>query len=420
MLQRIRSGVQSWVNRRRAAQIAAAQVDLDNVLLELRGKKPLPTKLKTLLQEHPPRHVDRLIAEENLTSMDLRKMGDALYNVGDSGAGTQVDKGSHTSVYLELFEKRKRAADMWFAAMDGDCEDAKHSKYSYAICLLKGNGISRNTEEAISLLTELDAQEHGLAQQLLAAEYLSGENLDLDGTRAIQLLKKSSKNGIISALTTMGVLKRTGKVRGSDVLVKKKPDEARLLLDMAGKYGDRNALYALSTMYVNGEGGSKCDSTGFVLAHKAATQTSSKADAENKNIGSVMNSDDPRPHHQWNLGNHYYFGVGTPINNEKAAEWYTIASDRGYAPAQINLGIMYRDGRGVERDVEKAKHLFRVVSGQPIDTKNAESTSVSYKTGNASPERAAQAYELLQILEANPDYVMEQTIQSNNTKVSPS
>ena len=45
-------------------------------------------------------------------------------------------------------------------------------------------------------------------------------------------------------------------------------------------------------------------------------------------------------------------------NYSKAAEWYAKAADQGYALSQINLGLMYEVGLGVEQDYYMAGILY--------------------------------------------------------------
>jgi TPR repeat protein len=49
-------------------------------------------------------------------------------------------------------------------------------------------------------------------------------------------------------------------------------------------------------------------------------------------------------------------GVGQSF--EEAARWYERAAGRGFAYAQVNLGNMYAEGRGVARDLHRARELY--------------------------------------------------------------
>ncbi len=39
---------------------------------------------------------------------------------------------------------------------------------------------------------------------------------------------------------------------------------------------------------------------------------------------------------------------------KQAIKWYSKAAEQGYAPAQYNLGIMYREGEGTPQDYKQA------------------------------------------------------------------
>jgi TPR repeat protein len=52
---------------------------------------------------------------------------------------------------------------------------------------------------------------------------------------------------------------------------------------------------------------------------------------------------------------HYEFGDGVLQGNEKAAFWYRLAADQGYADAQFKLGSVYAQGRlGIKKDEQES------------------------------------------------------------------
>src|SRR5882672_5117109 len=53
---------------------------------------------------------------------------------------------------------------------------------------------------------------------------------------------------------------------------------------------------------------------------------------------------------QVNLAVMYSNGWGTTVNYGKALHWLQAAADQGYARADYNLGILYLQGRGVRQD----------------------------------------------------------------------
>ncbi|MHC1550117.1 peptidoglycan-binding protein [Phyllobacterium sp. K27] len=64
------------------------------------------------------------------------------------------------------------------------------------------------------------------------------------------------------------------------------------------------------------------------------------------------------------IGDRYMDGRGLTSDYGKAAEWYKLAAERGFAPAQYKIGNFYEKGLGVERDVVKAKHWYELAANQ--------------------------------------------------------
>lgn len=62
------------------------------------------------------------------------------------------------------------------------------------------------------------------------------------------------------------------------------------------------------------------------------------------------------------LGQAYARGVYGKQDLEQAAQWYQKAADQGQIAALVNLGGMYRQGRGVPRDDARAEALWREAS----------------------------------------------------------
>lgn len=63
---------------------------------------------------------------------------------------------------------------------------------------------------------------------------------------------------------------------------------------------------------------------------------------------------------QKNVGHMLANGRGIPIDEEKAAVWYTKSAAQGNARAQANLAIMYQQGHGVAKNENEAARLFQL------------------------------------------------------------
>lgn len=59
-----------------------------------------------------------------------------------------------------------------------------------------------------------------------------------------------------------------------------------------------------------------------------------------------------------------YFGNGVEKDLGLARELFLQAAEQGYAPAQVNLGIMYDHGDGVARDYQQARYWYQKAADQ--------------------------------------------------------
>ncbi|GAA5878161.1 hypothetical protein JCM3774_004315 [Rhodotorula dairenensis] len=66
------------------------------------------------------------------------------------------------------------------------------------------------------------------------------------------------------------------------------------------------------------------------------------------------------------LGRMYLRGEGLPVNYAKAHLWFARGQKQGDRESNNGLGIMYRDGLGVERDLKKANLLFHAAAQQDL------------------------------------------------------
>ncbi|MDC1231360.1 sel1 repeat family protein [Octadecabacter sp.] len=67
---------------------------------------------------------------------------------------------------------------------------------------------------------------------------------------------------------------------------------------------------------------------------------------------------------QYNLGLMYKNGNGVPQDYAEAARWYRLAANQGHARAQSNLGQMYMMGQGVVEDDAEAVRWYRLAANQ--------------------------------------------------------
>jgi hypothetical protein len=59
-------------------------------------------------------------------------------------------------------------------------------------------------------------------------------------------------------------------------------------------------------------------------------------------------------------------GKGIEVDQPGAAEYFKLAADQGYAPAQLEYGLCLKNGLGVEVDKTKAAHYFKLAADQGL------------------------------------------------------
>jgi TPR repeat protein len=67
---------------------------------------------------------------------------------------------------------------------------------------------------------------------------------------------------------------------------------------------------------------------------------------------------------QFNLGLMYVDGLGVPQDYNQALSWFERSAQQDYAKAQLNLGAMYASGKGVKRDYVQAYKWLNVCAAK--------------------------------------------------------
>jgi TPR repeat protein len=85
-------------------------------------------------------------------------------------------------------------------------------------------------------------------------------------------------------------------------------------------------------------------------------------------------------------------------DHESAAEWYRLAAERGYAPAQNNLGLMHFEGRGVWKSYSEAACWYEQSAAQGFAKAQANLAVLKY-FGLGTPRDEREAEILLMLAE---------------------
>lgn len=96
---------------------------------------------------------------------------------------------------------------------------------------------------------------------------------------------------------------------------------------------------------------------------------------------------------QVNLGVLYTNGWATPVNYAAALRWFREAASQHFAPAYFNLGILYMKGLGVRQDYAEARRWFQQ-GADAGDTQAETNLGYLYDQGLGLPRNPATAARL--------------------------
>ena len=191
-------------------------------------------------------------------------------------------------------EKDSEIAVQWLRLAATQNDPVARSRL--ADCLVSGNGVEQNIEEAIQILKTL-AQESSeypkgepFSQFRLGALLTNEELVEYNPKEGVKWLRKSAEQDSSQAQNSLGLLY----YKGLEGIVKPNLKEARLWFNKAAKQGEYQAQYYLGEIFFNGE--------------------------------------------------------GVPANCKEAVKWYKQSSDNGYVPAQQKLAHCYLNGIGTKKN----------------------------------------------------------------------
>jgi hypothetical protein len=97
------------------------------------------------------------------------------------------------------------------------------------------------------------------------------------------------------------------------------------------------------------------------------------------------------PGAQYNLGLMCRDGQGVQKDDFEAVKWFRKAADQGFAQAQYSLALMYRDGLGVRQDdAEQAKWCCMAAEQGYADAQHQMGTG--YAVGRGVPQDLVKAH----------------------------
>jgi TPR repeat protein len=217
-------------------------------------------------------------------------------------------------------------------------KESPEELYQVAMKYIAGDGVEKDGSKGIELLKKSANQGYAAAQIMLAGCYELGYEIEKNPTEAVKWVRKAADQGSAEAQVGLGNYYLNGEG------VEKNPAEAVKWYRKAAQQGNSDAMTNLGSCYLDGEGVEKNLGEAVRLFRKAAEQGSAGA--------------------QHNLGLCYLNGWGVKKNPSEAVKWLLKGSDQGWAAAQNSLGYCYANGIGVEMNLKEAVKLFRKAAEQ--------------------------------------------------------
>jgi len=221
-----------------------------------------------------------------------------------------------------------------------------------------------------ALATVIPAAKSGdrAAQYLLAAAYMNGTGVRRDVNEGVKWMERSAALGYGPALADLGAFYLTGRYVPRDI------PKAVELLSKAAAQKDPAGHYNLGVVYRDGLNG---------LPDPKKAEYHFRESAEN---GYVLA--------QYGLARIAY----DRQDYQLAAKWYEKAGEQGDFEALYNLGYMYHEGQGVTRDYRKARELFYKSADlsrydrERRGTKPMDMLGTIYRDGKGVPKNLVEAY----------------------------
>jgi uncharacterized protein len=93
------------------------------------------------------------------------------------------------------------------------------------------------------------------------------------------------------------------------------------------------------------------------------------------------------------------FKLGLMYENAKAVRWLQLAAEQGHAGAQLHLGLRYANGRGVTKNYSESENWYRRAAEQGLGSAQAN-LGYMYKDGHGVVKNYVQAYKWLSLVAA--------------------
>jgi TPR repeat protein len=122
---------------------------------------------------------------------------------------------------------------------------------------------------------------------------------------------------------------------------------------------------------------------------------------------------------QFNLGLMYRKGRGVHQDDSKAVQWYEKAAAQGHGMATVNLGFMLENGSGTPKDGRRAIELYKKAAMQGVAVAQFN-LGVHYAKAEVIPKDCIRAYAWLRLAADNGYADAERDLELIGNQLTPS
>ncbi len=241
-------------------------------------------------------------------------------------------------------------------------------------CVFEGVGAEPDPELAVHWLRPAAAHDNPDAQLMLALAYAYGRGVASDPEQAQRLFRLAASQDHVEANYEWArFLEQPPHDRSARI-------QAIEQYDVAARHGHLRSQLRLGQLFRQAEVGG---AGSFDASTDMDTQGPRKKlvykHSHSPNLVCAlqyfsMAAGQGHVESQFELGQMYAQGLGTPQRFEEAVNWYERAAKQGHAKAQFNLAFMIAHGQGVEENLLKAYEWYRIshLCGYPIAKQSME------------------------------------------------
>jgi TPR repeat protein len=267
------------------------------------------------------------VAETKLKADDPVEALKRRATAGDADA--QVDLGRMFETGAGVPKNLQTAVSWYKKASD---KGSATGMCNYGTMLIYGWGCKQDQKAALALFEK--AAENGslIAEYELGVVYEQGLGVTADYEKAVEHYKAAALAGVAPAINNLASMRAKGQLKGDW-----HPTE---MYELAAKHGDITAEYNLGMLYLEGDG--------VPPNAKQAVDWLTKA-AQHGHVQAMCN-----------LGVVLAIGAEqVPADVPAAIKWLKRSANKGDSLAKQALSKIYREGRGVPKNIDEANRWWR-------------------------------------------------------------